>query len=92
MASKNSLVEYLTIKINMEKEEGRKAIISQADSRDVYGLQVADFVANTIYQRLGGRNVELVERLNRGGRVCINKFPQRGFGEGDEVWYNGGGA
>ena len=76
----------------MEQMDGRKVEIIQADSRDVYGLQVADFVANTVFQRLGGRNVELVERLNEGGRIYINKFPWRGFGEGDGLWYNEGGT
>jgi len=76
------------IKINMENRDRRRVLIRQADSRDVYGLQVADFMANTTYQRINGRNVELMARLNKNGGVHINKFPLNGFGEGDEMWYN----
>jgi hypothetical protein len=86
IASKNSLLEYLMIKIQMEKYGFRRAMIFQADSKEVYGLQVADLIANTIYQRLGGRNMELVRRLAEKRMLNINVFPRNCFDEYAELW------
>ena len=81
VASRNSLVEYLLIKINLEKDDSRAIGIFQEDSREVYGLQAADLVANTIYKGMEGRNRELMKRFHQTGKLHVDKFPFREFGK-----------
>lgn len=78
IVSRNSLVDYLRIKANIEWGYKHQLLVLQSDSKNAYCIQVADLVSNVIYRSYRDHKDHLVNIMRPSIKI-IEEFPRKDF-------------
>lgn len=78
VTTQHNLQNYLRLRIEKEQYSSKLAQLSYNDSKQIRLIQLADFYANTIFQRYKYGKTNLYKDINIGISV---RFPRKHFGQ-----------